>query len=440
MLDIEMPFDELAERAILGGLITEPSLFKLAREYELSAKDFYLENHRALYLLLEELFLEKGSDWDDIVLFEKAQKKGIELQKAFVYALVEEASLGTLFEEALRRVKELSLLRQAKDMALKLLQAKSVEEIKQSTTHLEELFKLQTSSLKPAHELISELYDKLQQARKREKLISGIESGYMELDRLIDGFHKGHLIIIGARPGMGKSSFMLCLAHNFASKGHKVLIISLEMSSQELGERWLSMASSVPLANIRSGMLTEEDMQVITSHAIKLRTYPLWIQDAGMLTPMDIKLLVREIKPDIVFVDYLQLIRYEKPYATRQEEVAYISRFLKALAKDLNVCVVALAQLSRQVEQRSDKRPNLADLRESGQIEQDADLVMFLYRPDYYKKDGKKEGKAELIIAKNRHGPTGIVGLYFDSKTTGFSMDFVSQKEEEEEEYPLLDF
>lgn len=436
MLNVDMPHDEIAERAVLGGLIADPSLFSVLRDYSLEKGDFYFPIHAELFEFLEELYMEKGEGWDDIVFFSEAEKRGKNWAKAFIYSLVEEASTGYLFKSACQRVKELSILRKAKDKALKLLQAQELEEVRLIYGGFEEIFTAKKEELIDVSRLASQVYEKIRANRERDTLVSGLATGYLDLDKAIDGLHQGHLVIVGARPGMGKSSFMLCLALHLAKKGYKTLIFSLEMSAQELGERMFSILSGVPLSSIRSGFLSEEDMAILTDTALQIIKLPIVINDAGSLSPMDIKLNIRDVKPNVVFVDYLQLVRYEKAYASRQEEVAYISRSLKAMAKDLNVCVVALSQLSRNVEHRADKRPTLADLRESGQIEQDADLVMFLHRPDYYKKEKNGDNKVELILAKNRHGPTGIVNLTFMPSTTAFlphTGQNINTKEENDE-------
>lgn len=436
MLNVDLPHDEIAERAVLGGLIADPSLFSIAREHSLEKGDFYFPIHAELFEFLEELYMEKGEGWDDIVFFSEAEKRGKNWAKAFIYSLVEEASTGYLFKSACQRVKELSILRKAKEKALKLLQAQDLEEVRQIYGGFEEIFTAKKEELIDVSRLASQVYERIRANRERDALVSGFSTGYLDLDKAIDGLHEGHLVIVGARPGMGKSSFMLCLALQLARQGYKTLIFSLEMSAQELGERMFSILSGVPLSSIRSGFLSDEDMDILTDTALQIRNLPIVINDAGSLSPMDIKLSIRDVKPHVVFVDYLQLVRYEKAYASRQEEVAYISRSLKAMAKDLNVCVVALSQLSRNVEHRADKRPTLADLRESGQIEQDADLVMFLHRPDYYKKEKNNDNKVELILAKNRHGPTGIVNLTFVPSTTAFlpyTGQTINTKEENDE-------
>jgi replicative DNA helicase len=233
---------------------------------------------------------------------------------------------------------------------------------------------------------------------------------------------------------MGKSGFMLSMALNLAFEEKvSVAIFSLETSKRQLMLRMLSILSSVPLQNIRRGFVSDEDWDKIVRLGMELSTREIYIDDSPMLTTTELreksKKLREEKGVEIIFVDYLQLLRTPYRFATRQEEVAEISRNLKALAKELNIPVVALAQLSRQVEQRSDKRPRLVDLRESGQIEQNADLVLFIHRPEVYKKNPtpEEEWLAEIIVAKQRQGPTGIVKLAFMKDTTAFKNLFPIQ-------------
>jgi replicative DNA helicase len=244
---------------------------------------------------------------------------------------------------------------------------------------------------------------------------------------LTTGFHPGDLIVIAARTGMGKTSFALSILHHLSIVNEiPAAFFSLEMSGHQITMRLLSQESKIPLKKIMSGFLNESEVERLTEAALKMMNAPLHIVDISSLSILDLKARARRFKKEkdikIIFVDYLQLLRFHKKVENRQVEVAEISRELKALAKELGIPVVALAQLSRQTEMRADKRPQLSDLRESGSIEQDADLVLFIHRPVYYKKDISPEEKkqAEIIIAKHRNGETGIVSLEFIGETTEF--------------------
>ena len=422
MLEIEYPHDELAERAVLGGMIARPELIAKALNEELSEEDFYFQEHKKLWALLKGIFSERGIEWDDILFFEFAEKKRVEVNRVLFYALVEEGSTSdVLFESALERIKELSTLRKIRNVALELLKEKELEGVKKRIGLFEEIFKETKTKTKALSELLSEVYENVKVLRARDRLITGAETGFTGLDLMTGGFQKGHLVVVGARPGMGKSSFMLSLALHMAKKGIRVGIFSLEMTAEELTQRMLSMESKIMLKKLRTGQITDEEFEVLTQKAIELRRLSVWINDRADMTPLDLRIELRKNSTDVVFVDYLQLLKSAEKYYTRQEEVSRISQSLKAMAKDFGVCVIALAQLNRQVEQRADKRPNLSDLRESGAIEQDADIVMFLHRPEYYRKNApENQGRAEIILAKNRHGPTGTVVAFFDAETTAF--------------------
>lgn len=419
--------DELAERAVLGGMIIEPSLIARAHLEGLKEKDFFYEEHRKLFALLSDMYERRGEDWDDVVFFADLERNGIEFPPALFYAIAEDGAIGGVWEEALRRVRELSILREADDVALKfILQAKNLQDLQIAKESLETLIDGLKREERGLREIVSEEIERIKRAKESSQLLRGVGTGFFDLDQKLLGFEGGQLVIVGARPGMGKSSFMLSMALSMA-KTHAVGIFSLEMSAGQLVQRALSILSGVPLQNVRSGFINDEDFQKIVDAGLYLIKLKLSIDDSPVQSVMEIKAKAKWNGHEVVFIDYLQLIRTDKRN-TRQEEVAEISMSLKAMAKQLNIPVIALAQLNRGTEVRSNKRPTLADLRESGQIEQDADVIIFLHRPEYYSrgKKGKDEGdenligRAEVIIAKNRQGPTGTVELRFDKDTTGF--------------------
>lgn len=432
--DLEPPHDELAERAVLGAIIADPESMPTVLE-NLREEDFYFETHRLLFSLLYKLWEDKGKDWDDIVLREYIEKRGLKdkIDFSLIYALVEEAATGSLLEEAIRSVKEKSGLRRLMDLSLHVL--KGIREEPDLTNLLEflnaKIIEISEKQLISQYwhirEVAKEVIEIIEKHRRQEKLITGIPTGFLDLDTLTTGFHPSDLVIVAARPGMGKSSFMLSMALHIAMEERlPVAIYSLEMSKEQLVMRALSMLSGVPLQNIRRGFINEEDRNKLISAALEISRCDVYIDDTPNLSTTDLRIKTRKLKKEkgieAVFVDYLQLLRPPTRRASRQEEVAEISRNLKALAKELTLPVVALAQLSRQVEHRSDKRPQMADLRESGQIEQDADLIIFIHRPEYYKKNPSPEeqGIAEIIVAKQRQGPTGIVKVAFIKDTASF--------------------
>jgi replicative DNA helicase len=262
-------------------------------------------------------------------------------------------------------------------------------------------------------------------ARQSDRLINGLPTGFIDLDRLTTGFHPGDLVVVAGRTGVGKTGFMLSMAVNLGFKmGVPVAIFSLETSKFQLLLRMLSILSGVPLRNLRLGFLSDEVWSDVVLVGTELAQSPIYIEDSPRLTVAELreksKRLREEKGIEAVFVDYLQLLRGPFARNTRQEEVADISIELKALAKELSIPVVALAQLSRRTEQRKDKRPQLMDLRDSGQIEEVADMVLFIHRPSAYKLSSRREEVAEIIVAKQRQGATGIVKLVFDKETTEF--------------------
>jgi replicative DNA helicase len=296
-------------------------------------------------------------------------------------------------------------------------------------------------------EVITECLASIDRARQSDRLIRGLPTGFIDLDILTTGFYPGDLVVVAGRPGMGKSGFMLSMALNLAFwENVPVAIFSLETTKHQLMLRMLSMLSGVPLRNMRIGFVDDEAWSGIVKLSMELAEKPIYIDDSPRLSTVELRERSRKLREEkgieAIFVDYLQLLRGHFVRHTRQEEVAEISMELKALAKELEFPVMALSQLSRQVEQRRGKRPHLADLRESGQIEEVADEVIFIHRHSAYEHlpSPEGEGVAEVILAKNRQGPTGIVKLAFDKKTTAFRnyMGHLWRREgaEGEEEFP----
>jgi replicative DNA helicase len=452
MVEFEYPFDELAERAVLGAMIKDPESIPTVLEH-LREEDFYFETHRLLFSVLYKVWEDKGKDWDDIVLRSYLEKRGLQdkISMDFVYALAREAAEGQLLFEAIKSVKEKAGLRRVIDLSIEMLKDSQSSPdlgllVEKAMDRLQEISqKHQPSGYSHVKEATNRVLEFLDKRRNTERLITGVPSGFLDLDMLTTGFQPSDLVVIAARPGMGKSSFMLSMVLNIAFEEKLPLaIFSLEMSEEQLVLRMLSMISGVPLQNMRKGFLSDEDWEKVLRASLELSSRDIYIDDSPSLSTTELRIRSRKLKQEkgvgIIFVDYLQLLKTPYRHATRQEEVAEISRNLKALAKELEVPVVALAQLSRQVEQRSDKRPQLADLRESGQIEQDADLIIFIHRPEVYKKHPppEEEGLAEIIVAKQRQGPTGIVKLAFDKETTAFKP--LPSSDRVEEYKPEIDF
>jgi len=453
--NINPPYDESAERSVLGTMLVDPDSIPTVLEY-LSEEDFYLEEHRLLFSLIVKLWQEHGSKWDEVVLRDYIRKRGLEekLPLQWIIGISEEAAPVSTLETACKIVKEKAGLRAILEMSMELI--REVKEVQDFNTLVElaqsKIFeiseKVAFTHYHHIKDVVREVVEMIDRFRKTERLVTGVSTGFTELDMMTTGFHPSDLVVLAARPGMGKTSFMLTVAYHVAAREEKpVAIFSLEMSKEQLVMRLLSSIAEVHLQKLRSGFITDQEREKILSAALELSKVEIYIDDSPSLTTTELRVKARKLKKEkdigLVVVDYLQMLRSPTRKPSRQEEVAEISRSLKALAKELSIPVLALAQLSRQVEHRSDKRPQLADLRESGQIEQDADLIIFLHRPEYYKKNPSPEEKgiAEIIVAKQRQGPTGIIKVAFIKEFAKFA-SFASQapKVEEEEEIFEEDF
>jgi len=286
---------------------------------------------------------------------------------------------------------------------------------------------------------IEECLEFIHMARQSDRLVSGLPTGFLDLDTLTTGFHPGDLVVVAGRTGVGKTGFMLSMAVNLAFKMEvPVAIFSLETSKFQLALRMLSILSGVPLRNLRMGFLSDEVWSDVVLVGTELAESPIYIEDSPRLTTAELREKSKRLREEkgigIIFVDYLQLLRVPLRRTVRQEELADIVMELKATAKELNIPVVALSQLSRRTEQRKDKRPQSMDLRDSGQIEEVADIVLFIHRPSAQKLSSQREEVAEIIVAKQRQGPTGIIKLVFDKETTEFE-PFPSSNSKRIEEY-----
>jgi replicative DNA helicase len=287
--------------------------------------------------------------------------------------------------------------------------------------------------LAPVSELAPSTLEMIQRLYEQEGEVTGVESGFEDLDRMTTGFHKSDLVILAARPAMGKTALALnAIWHAAGQKGLPVAIFSLEMSKEQLVQRLISQVTRIRTQDLRSGNVGAEDWPKLVRGVAEVARAPIWIDDTAGITLLEMRAKVRRLASrlnargetplSLVVVDYLQLMVGQGARAeNRQQEIAEISRGLKVLARDLNIPVVAIAQLSRAVEQRHDKRPLLSDLRDSGSIEQDADMVMFLYRDEYYNPDSDDKGIAEVIVGKHRNGPTGKVQLAWLEQYTKFA-------------------
>ncbi|ADU95976.1 replicative DNA helicase [Thermovibrio ammonificans] len=427
-----------SEYAVLGTMLLDPqALFKGVEL--LKPEAFSTERHRTLFRFFRDLVAEGYPEELLTPSFIKNElaKKGL-FEKVggeeHLNLLVEYAapSLNT-FEAECQRVKEKALLRQIFNIGNFIQETIQkapdpdylLEQLEQKVFSLSE--ERVTNTLVPLKDVLYEFVKKTQELMTRREMVTGLPSGFVELDKMTSGFQPSDLIILAARPSVGKTAFALSIAYNVAvNEGKSVAIFSLEMSKEQLVARLVAQDAKISLAKIRSGFLNEREMEKIHDSVSRIEEAPIYIDDTSNISVLDLRAKAQRLKAekglDLIIVDYLQLMRGIRKTESRQQEVSEISRSLKILAKELGVPVIALSQLSRQVEHRADKRPQLSDLRESGSIEQDADVVMFIHRPDLVKKkpDPEEEGIAEIIIAKQRNGPTGTVRLAFIKEFTRF--------------------
>lgn len=430
--DKSLPQNIDAEQSVIGALfLDQGSIAKVARF--LRAEDFYMESHRKIYeaiLILEE----NGHPVDLITVVNHLRDTGI-LDRiggaAYVASLASMLPTAANVEYHAHIVEEKALLRNLIQIATRIAslgyEGEDVEQlINQSEKMILELTSRRASSAFTAmKELVMQVLKYIEDRYQNKGAILGVSSGFKDIDNLCCGLQPGDLIIVAGRPAMGKTSFGLTIAHHVAlNQRLPVAVFSLEMSKEQLVQRVLCSEAQVDQQKVRKGLLDENDWAQLTKAASLLARTPLYIDDSALLSVRQVRAKAKRLQLEkglsLIVIDYLQLMQSSLRVENRQQEISEISRSLKSLAKDLQVPVVALAQLSRQVEQRQDKRPIMSDLRDSGSIEQDADIVMFIYRDEYYKPDTDKKGITEIIIAKQRNGPTGAVELAFVKEYTRF--------------------
>ncbi len=423
------PQNRDAEESVLGAMMLSPGAIAAVSEILTSdGREFYRESHAKIYRAALGLYA-KGEPVDAITLADELDERS-ELEnvggKLRIHELASLAPTTANAHHYAQIVRETATLRgliraggeiaqlgwdrpgettELVDQAEQIVFDLSQQRARGEFSHIEEL-------LKESFERITALYESGAD-------VTGVPSGFRDIDRITSGFQEGNLVIVAARPSMGKSALGLCMAANLGvRKGVPVALFTLEMSKSEVTQRLMCSEAKVESQRLRTGKLAADDWPRLTAACDKLAKAPIYVDDTGSITMMEIRSKARRLKqkhPELglIIVDYLQLMTSGTSAENRVQEVSQISRSLKVLARDLGVPIIALSQLSRAVEQRHDKRPILSDLRESGSLEQDADIVCFIYRDEYYNDESDQQGLAEVIVAKHRNGPTDTVKLSF---------------------------
>ena len=441
------PHDLDAERAVIGAMLVSETAVSVVGEM-LLAEDFYSETHRVLYGAMMRLY-SRGDPIDQLTLTNELRNIG-EFDRIggrqYVFRIVESVPTAANAGRYAEIVRGKALLRAVIDAGSRIQQEAFTEpeDVTQALDAAEQLiYGISNRQLKERLSPISELapgaLEIVQRLYEAEGEVTGVESGFEDLDQKTTGFHKSDLVVLAARPAMGKTALALNIIwHAAGAKGLPVAVFSLEMSKAQLVQRLISQTTRIRTQDLRSGNVKAEDWPKLVRGVAEVSRAPIWIDDTAGITLMEMRAKVRRLASrlhaqvnsegqsgtplSLVVVDYLQLmVGQGNRSENRQQEIAEISRGLKVLARDLDVPVLAIAQLSRAVEGRHDKRPLLSDLRDSGAIEQDADLVMFLYRDEYYNTDSDDKGIAEVIIGKHRNGPTGKVQLAWLEQYTKFA-------------------
>jgi len=424
-----------AEQSVLGGILIENGAIHKVME-TLTPEDFYREAHRRIYDTLIDLS-ERDEPADLITLTNELRKKDL-LDAvggaSYVTSLIDSVVTAANIEYYAKIIKEKSILRKLIETATTIV-TQSFEDRSDVESLLDQaeqaIFQISDNRVRPSfypiRDIVKDSFKTIERLFEKKELVTGVPSGFKELDQRTAGFQPADLIIVAGRPSMGKTAFCLNVAQYAAiEKKIPVAVFSLEMSKEQLVIRMLCSEAQVEGTRLRTGYLTESDWPRLTLAAGNLSDAPIYIDDSAALSVLELRAKARRLNAEyglgMIIIDYLQLMKGRSRVESRQQEISEISRSLKALAKEVNVPVVAVSQLSRRTEERQGMRPQMTDLRESGAIEQDADLILFIYRDEVYNRaeDNPNRGKAEIIIGKQRNGPTGKIDLAYLDKFTTF--------------------
>jgi len=434
----ELPHSKEVEMSVLGAmLLNEEALYKGLEN--LKEDDFYVEAHKIIFRLISQIF-ESRKNVDPLTLVEELRRQDLlDVVGGYEYimALVDSVLSPALIDNHCKILIEKSIYRKTIENSTEILKeaymsARPAEELLDYAEQM--ILSIREREIRkgftPIEILVKENVKTIELLRETKSHVTGLPSGFQDLDNLTSGFHKGDLIIIASRPSQGKTSLALnIIRHLSVDKGIPTAIFSLEMPEDQISLRLLCMQARVDISKVRKGMINNDEFERITQAADELSRAPIFVDDTPSIPLLELRAKARRIKREFnveaIFVDYLQLIKGPENVENRQQEISAISRSLKALAKELQIPVIALSQLSRAIEQRADKRPQLSDLRESGALEQDADLVIFLHKPreddDLLSTRGETdENVVEVILGKHRNGPIGEIKLTFIKEYTRF--------------------
>jgi replicative DNA helicase len=431
------PHSVEAEQAVLGGLMLDNSTWDAIAD-RLTADDFYRRDHQIIFAAIAEL-AGRNEPCDAVTLSQFLERRdqgaetgGLGYLGTLASNTPSAANIRSYADIVRERAQLRGLIRIGGEIAGSVFEndGRSVSELVDEAE--QRVFQIAEGSRKgagfaPLRDELGKLVDRLDMLHQNQGELTGVSTGFKKLDEMTAGLQAGDLVVVAGRPSMGKTTLAINIAENAAlgKKKINVAIFSMEMSREQLAFRMVSSLGMVDQSNLRTGRYDDEDWPRINSAINQMRTAPIFIDDSGALTPTEVRARARRLKREhglgLIVIDYLQLMQVSGTKENRATEISEISRSLKALAKELSVPVIALSQLNRSVEQRNDKKPVMSDLRESGAIEQDADLIMMIYREEVYDPNTTRKGQADVIIAKQRNGPVGEVLLTFLGKYTKFT-------------------
>ena len=433
LIDKVPPHNLEAEQSVLGSMLLEREAIITGVEH-LKSEYFYRENHQKIFQAMLDLS-DRGEPVDLVTLSEELkQRNQLEMVggASYLTKIVDIVPTAANIATYAAIVREKAVLRQLISVSSKIASrcydgGEELEEILDESEKL--IFQVANQGAQRSYvvikDILMETFERIEYLYEHKKGITGVPTGFKDLDNITSGFQNSDLIIVAARPGMGKTTLALNMAQHIGTREKlPAAVFSLEMSKEQLVMRMLCAQAGIDAHRLRRGFLTGDDWPKLVRAVGPLAEAPIYIDDTPAISVMEIRAKARRLMAEhglsIIFIDYLQLMRAHGRQENRQQEISFISRSLKALAKELNVPIIALSQLSRAVETRNDKRPILSDLLESGGIEANADLVAFIYRDDYYRQDSQEKNIAEIIIAKQRNGPIDTVKLYFQDSFTRF--------------------